>query len=415
MHKYLKKYKNESFLVKKIIFVILSMLGFFIGRVSVFHMLNPIAISYLGCFLFKGKIFNFALCFTLLGFLSKINSFYITKYIICLFILFFLNIIFSIKNIKENIMTKSVFATLSIFVSGLVICFLNEFSLYYFVLSILESLLTFCMCFILNKGIEYVQKENKSILTNEEIISISVFIGCVICGSADVVVGEISFTYFFIITLLLFVSYLYGSSVGAIVSLLSSFLLFITGNINPSLIVVLSLCTILSSLVREKGKFFVAFVFSITMCTLCFVIDSYLINNILIFSTISSNILFLAIPLKHYDNLYNIAKGEVATTYAEKMQILTSDKLNKYANSFEKLSKTFYNLSEKKTNLDQQDISNLIDEVATKVCNSCDMKCFCWEKNFYSTYQNIFSILNMYEKTGQVEKTVYQKIFLKIV
>lgn len=411
MHKYLKKYKNENFLVKKIIFVILSMLGFFIGRVSVFHMLNPIAISYLGCFLFKGKIFNLALCFTLLGFLSKIDSFYITKYIICLSILFFLNIIFSLKNSKENIMIKSVFATLSIFVSGLVICFLNEFSLYYFVLAILESLLTFCMCFILNKGIEYVQKENKSVLTNEEIISISVFIGCVICGSADVVVGEISFTYFFIITLLLFVSYLYGSSVGAIVSLLSSFLLFITGNISPNLIVILSLCTILSSLVREKGKFFVAFVFSITMYTLCFVIDSYLIDNVLIFSTISSDILFLATPLKQSDNLYNMTKGEVATTYAEKMQILTSDKLNKYANSFEKLSKTFYNLSEKKTNLDQQDISNLIDEVATKVCNSCDMKGFCWEKNFYSTYQNIFSILNMYEKTGQVEKNCVSEDF----
>ena len=212
----------------------------------------------------------------------------------------------------------------------------------------------------------------------------------------------------------LFVCYIYGSSIGAIVSILSSFLLFITNSLNGDIIIILTLSSILSSLIREKGKFYLALVFNLCTYILTIIVDINLIDNILFLSIIGSDILFLSIPcnLKGAFNFSNEAKEEVATTYTEKLQILTSNKLTKYANSFEKLSKTFYNLSEKKTNLEQKDISNLIDEVACKVCNNCHMKAFCWEKNFYSTYQSIFSILNMYEKTGQVQKDIISQDFI---
>ncbi len=414
MEKYLRKYKSQKTLGLNIIFIILSILGFFIGRVSIFHMLNPIAIAYLGCLLLNGKMFNLALGFTFLGFFSKSNSFYITKYIICLFILFFINILFSKNKNKSNILYKTILCSFSIFISGLAISFFNGFSTYYLVLTILETTLTFCMCFILDKGISYINRDNKNIITNEEIISLGILIGSIICGSSDVFLGNISFTYFFIITLLLFVCYIYGSSIGAIVSILSSFLLFITNSLSGDIIIILTVSSILSSLVREKGKFFIALIFNLCVYILSLIINISLIDNVLLFSIIGSDILFLAIPCNIKANLSfnNSLKTETAATYTEKLQVLTSNKLNKYANSFEKLSKTFYNLSEKKTNLDQQDISNLIDEVASKMCNNCQMKIFCWEKNFYSTYQNIFSILNMYEKTGQIEKNSISPDFI---
>ncbi|WP_317367915.1 stage II sporulation protein E [uncultured Tyzzerella sp.] len=415
MEKYLRKYTSKKTIGLNFIFIILSILGFFIGRVSIFHMLNPIAIAYLGCLLLTGKMFNLSLAFTFLGFFSKIDSFYITKYIICLFILFFINILFCKSTKKNSTLFKSILCSISIFISGIIISFLNGFSTYYLILATLETILTFCMFFILNKGISYLNKDNKTLISNEEIISIGILIGSIICGSSDVFLGNVSFTYFFIITLLLFVCYIYGSSIGAIVSMLSSFLLFITNSLSGDIIIILTVSSILSSLVREKGKFILSITFSLCVYILSLIIDISLIDNILFFSIISSNILFLSIPcnIKANISFSNITKAETAITYTDKLQILTSNKLNNYASSFEKLSKTFYNLSEKKTNLDQQDISNLIDEVASKVCNNCQMKVFCWEKNFYSTYQNIFSILNMYEKTGQIEKNSISYDFIE--
>ncbi len=328
--------------------------------------------------------------------------------------MFFINILFIKSKNREKIIFKAILSSFSIFVSGLIISFLNGFSFYYLVLAILETSLTFCVCFILNKGIKYINKDNKNLITTEEIISIGILIGAIICGSSDVFLGKISFTYFFIITLLLFVCYIYGSSIGAIVSILSSFLLFITNSLSGDIIIILTVSSILSSLVREKGKIYISIIFSLCLYILSLIINISLIDNVLLYSIIGSNILFLTIPcnIKATFNFNNNLKQEVAATYTEKLQILTSDKLNKYANSFEKLSKTFYNLSEKKNNLDQKDISNLIDEVACKICNNCNMQVFCWKKNFYSTYQSIFAILNMYEKTGQVEEQSISKDFI---
>ena len=197
MQKYLTKYKNEKKLGFNATFIILSLLGFFIGRVSIFHMLNPIAIAYLGCVLLSGKMFNLALGFTFLGFFSKIDSFYILKYIVCLSMLFLINIIFSKSKKRENIIFKAILCSLSIFISGVIVSILNEFSPYYFVLAVFETILTFCMVFILNKGIYYINKQNKDVISTEEIISLGIFIGSIICGSSGIFRGYIFYIFFY--------------------------------------------------------------------------------------------------------------------------------------------------------------------------------------------------------------------------
>lgn len=416
MQKYLRKNGKEKLVILNkdiIIFIILSIIGFFIGRISIFHMLNPIAIAYLGNILLNGKKFNLVLAFTLLGFFSNAYNFYILKYIICLLGLFVLNIVFTKSKYNKSNLFKAILSTGAIFISGIIIFILNEFSLYYFILDLLESTLTFSLYFVLNKGIVYIIKDDKTVISTEEIISVGIILGSIICGLSDLTLGDVSFTYFFIMSLLLFISYIYGSSIGAIASILSSFLLVLTEGISPSFVIVLATSSIIASIFREKGKLLMASVFSLCVYVFCLILSISLIDSVLLYSTIGSSILFLLTPCDLKANLsFNNKYGECASTYTEKIQILTSNKLSSYANSFEKLSKTFCSLSDKKTNLEQQDISNLIDEVACKMCNNCDLRVFCWEKNFYSTYQNVFSILDMYEKTGQIEKTAISKDFL---
>lgn len=395
-------------------FILLSISGFFIGRINVFHMLNPVGISFLCCLLFSGKFFILPFIFVFLGFLSKINSFYILKYIISLVTLVTINALFTKKYKNSSTLFKATISSLSIFASGIVIAIINDLSLYYIVLSILECFLTFCMTLILYSGIKYALKQNKGLITNEEIISLSLLIGYIICGSADVYIGNLSFTHFFIITLLLFSSYIYGSITSSIVSILSTFLLFLTNGLNSDLIIIFTISAILSSLIRKKGKLIFTLCFSLCTILLSFMTSITLLDNFMFFSILSSNIIFLAIPcsIKGSFHFSTSVNEKVAITYTEKLQLLTTNKLNTYAHSFDKLSKTFCNLSDKKTQLGQQDISNLIDEVAGKVCSSCSMNPFCWKQNFYSTYQTIFSILNMYEKTGELEKHHIPKDFI---
>lgn len=395
------------------IFILLCIASFFISRISIFYMLNPIAISFLGCILFRKHLFNFALAFSVLGFFSNMGNFYISKYIICLCLLFITNLFFK-KDKFSNIFFRAIFSGICIFISGLIISFLNGLSLYYFTVALLEATLTFFITIILNKSISYLLTSDKRIVTNEELISICILLASAICGSSGLYIFSIYVPHILICILIIFLSYIYGSTIGGVSSLLCCFLLFLTEDFSNNLLMILSISSILCGLIREKGKliYSVCFGFSIYFSSL--IIDTNLFSNSLLISVLIGIGIFLAIPCKKIASLsFNNSFLEESATYTEKLKSVTSTKLNTYSNSFEKLSKTFSNLSEKKTNLDQQDISNLIDDVVSKACSKCSLKRDCWEKNFYSTYQSIFNLLNNQEYIGNFNRNNIPLSFLR--
>lgn len=412
---------SDFFRDEKIVMTFLSILGFFIGRISIFHMLNPIAISFLGCILLKGKIFNLALTFTFLGFLSNSNKFYLIKYIICIALLFAINMMFSNSISKSSFLKRGnttlirgALTSVSILIASSYICIINSFSFYYFVISILETVLTFCVFIILDRGIFFLTSNKKRLMANEEIISISMLAGAILCGTSDLMVGGVSFTYFFLTMLLFFVTYTYGSAVGGVVSLLCGFLLIISTSINTDLIILLSISSIIAGVFRESSKPLFLIAFDISILIIALFIDMTLLDKLVIYSIAGSNLVFMFVPCKLRPSIsFSNDKEDLNATYGEKIQALTSNKLENYANSFYRLSETFEKLSDKKLNLEQEDISNLIDDVASKACTSCEMRQFCWEKNFYRTYQSIFSILNNCEDNGEVNKNLISEEFAR--
>lgn len=405
---------NFKFKKNHLVFALLSVASFFISRISIFHILNPIAVAYLGCMLFSKPIFYFSLLFSVLGFLSNMDNFYISKYIICFCILFIFNLVFN-KEKYLHIIYKSLFSAVSILISGIIISILNDFSAYYFVISILESSLTFFITILLSKSICYILNSNKKIVTNEELISISILIASIICGASEISLATIYIPHILISILLIFVSYIYGSTIGGISSVLCCFLLVLTNNFSNNLLIVFTISSILSGLIREKNKIIYSLGFAFAIPIISLITDISIINNSIIFSIFIAVIMFLIIPCKKIASL-NFSNNfqEESATYTEKLKSVTSSKLTTYADSFEKLSKTFSNLSERKSNLDQLDISNLIDDVVSKVCVKCSLKSTCWEKNFYSSYQSIFSLLNNQENTGDFNRNNIPLDFLRM-
>ncbi len=56
-------------------------------------------------------------------------------------------------------------------------------------------------------------------------------------------------------------------------------------------------------------------------------------------------------------------------------------------------------LQERLTN---NEINQLIDHVADKVCSDCSMCNMCWQKDFYETYKAVYSVLSAVENKGEV-------------
>ncbi len=257
--------------------------------------------------------------------------------------------------------------------------------------------------------------ENKKIITNEEIISLAILIGCVICGSINFNIFYIQMHEFLICLLIIFISYIYGSAIGGVSSILACFLLTLTQDFSSNMLIVFTISSILTGFFREKSRILFSLSYIFIVFILCLLIDIKILTNSTIISIVSSILIFLLIPCKKVATLsFNNSFLEESATYTEKLKSITSSKLNTYASSFEKLSRTFGNLAEKKTNLDQQDISNIIDEVVSKVCSKCSLKSNCWEKNFYSSYQNIVNLLNLQESVGNFNRNNVSKEFLRM-
>lgn len=87
------------------------------------------------------------------------------------------------------------------------------------------------------------------------------------------------------------------------------------------------------------------------------------------------------------------------------------EKLKRYADSYFKLSKTISSEAKYKQRLTNDDIHNMFEELAGKVCHNCNQCTLCWEKNYQSTYQRTFELLEQMEQFGRACKDkVKQKL-----
>lgn len=396
--------KNNTAITKKDIAIILiGFLSFFIGRVIIFKTINPMSTAFLSNFCFSGKKFYFIAFFDFLGLLTKSTQIYSSKYIISILILASINLIFGKMIKNHDILHKAISGAISSLIGGLIFSAVNNFSIYFAVLAVLEMILTFFLSYILNMGTKffYEIRTGKSI-SNEELFSLAIISGSIIAGAADVYIANVPVMYFFISLILMNLSYNCGLAIGTTSAVLLSIILIFSNHCPIEAVVILSVASMFSGLASKKGKIFSAFAFALGGFASIYCLNKSYLQIELLYCVLIAGIVFVIIPNQLYfygTPSFNIGFSNI-DDYIEKFKEITSERLKNFSNSFISLSKTFSNLSEKRTTLNHKDIANLIDDVAAKVCNKCSMKSFCWEDNFYNTYQSVFGILDICEKKG---------------
>lgn len=371
---------REIFKGEKINFLLLYIIGALIGKISIFNGLNPILIAFVGYFLFNKKCFLGIIISVFLGALFSNN---LIKYGICILLFMVANFIFK----RHKIIICIIISIISDVITNISI-----------ELTIFEMILVPLIFFVLQKGIRYILNYQKRQLTNDEIVSIGFIISISIYSSYGII-GK--YTLFIILCISIFTTYKYSIKISSLFIIFSASLASLFGVISSDLIIIICLSSIFSSLACKYGKFYVSTLFTISLFTICIIVNSNLLDIHLISSSILANILFIIVPFE--PNIYENIE-QIGATQIEKIQILATNRLNIYASSFDKLSKTFYDLSDKKEKIEQKDLSSIIDDVATRVCSRCSMKKFCWEDDFYTTYQTILNLINKYENSNIIKK-----------
>ncbi|MCL2851586.1 MAG: stage II sporulation protein E [Defluviitaleaceae bacterium] len=386
--------------------LLVAVMGFFVGRFVVFDIINPVAVGFVANFMGGGAIFVVVALLSGVGAATLVTGSFMLKYILALSLLVACHAYFSKRKLVPNIYVKSVVAAGCSLAGGLLLAALEGMSAFFALLAVLESSMTLFVTYILQKGVGVVTgKKRRKILSGEEIASVAVLFGAVVVGMVDIYVGNVALRLFMSTFVILTAAYKGGVQLGATAGMVLGLTLFLANFQDATLALVMSFGGLAAGLLRDKGKLFSLLGMVAGGLVVIVYVDAAYLTPTLLYSVGSGALLFLMTPESFYFNLHSSINPVVDNSeeYIRRVRGIATERLNAFSDAFAKLARSFSKLSEKRAALGHRDISTLIDDISAKSCESCSMRQYCWQTNFYETYQTIFGILGACEKKGRIE------------
>jgi stage II sporulation protein E len=347
----------------------------------------------------------------------------------------FINKIFSKNYSKKNYsksMTKNTLGTksnLTYAVFGLFSCLVIEMIaaarrgmlLYDVIIAILNSFIVFVMIFVFCNFTLLINNNKKThILSNEEMISVVITFALAFSGLNEIKLIGFSIRNIVSILAILIFGYRYGANAGTAVGAVAGIISDMPSATGFLLVGYYAFCGLLAGIFRNLGKagsslgFFIAYIF-VTL----YLNDSTTGGGLIHFKEIILAIfVFMIMPLKIIVNIAEISgfKTDIhvdKSIFSMRIKEMVVEKLDKFSKTFMEVAKTFGEIAGTKAIINKHDISSMFDRVADRVCKGCSLCLHCWDRNFYTTYQVLFRIVEKLDKKGYIENDDIPAYFLE--
>lgn len=405
---------NTLFQRKNIVTLILA---FLLGRSRIAEDLMPFGIAfYASTFGLDVSRIPVAI-FVIIGMLSVRAGGQIYMAFAAMLLFNAFNIPFSNRKPKQNF-RLGVTAFISAFLPGMVAAGLQGFLLYDILKTLFFCFVIFLLVFIFNNAIPAVvnwQKQN--LIDSEEIISISITAALALSGLGEMQLFGFGIRNILRIIVILISGYLHGAGVGAAAGVTIGLLTSITSDATPLLIGSFAFCGLLSGVFKNLGRIGASLGFVMGNAVLTLYLNGSTEVLLYLKEIITAIVLFLLIPHRLLDSFALITDKNTKIadkkSYSLRIKEITVEKLNKFSRTFEELSRTFSEISQTNAVADKQDISSMFDRVADKVCKDCSLCLYCWDRNFYSTYQVLFRIIERLDTKGRIEESDVPDYFME--
>jgi stage II sporulation protein E len=414
--------KNISFVtyILKLLTIrnlLLTTIAFFLGRASFGEGLMPFGPAFYMAACGKGINGILVALFVVAGLISGGSGGHIYKGIIAILIFNAIRKIIKSKKMEKGYHQIAV-AFFSMFLPEIIMTSLQGFLMYDFLKSFLSAFAVMLFYIIFEKSISVLEKSPwRKTLSLEGIISMTVMIAVAVSGLNNVKVLNITPGNVFCIIMILISGYKLGPGAGAAIGAAIGTVMCILNPVSPVIIGTYAFCGMLSGLLKNSGKIGS----SIGLVAGNAILTIYLSGTSQVLIQIKEVIIAVGIFLitpetllnKVSDVFYNNRTDRNRNSYLSCIRELTVKKLEAFSNTFKNLSITFAEISRSTVVTDRHDISSLFDRVADKVCSDCSLFHYCWDINFYDTYQTIFKILEKLDSKGHIDKKDIPKVFVE--
>jgi stage II sporulation protein E len=294
------------------------------------------------------------------------------------------------------------------FAGGIIASLLYGMSLFFFTVTLLETLLAGALTLILKRAhvIFTGRKRKAKLLSGEDIASVMIVFAGVIAGASDIYVGMLPLRIFFCLYVILVVANKGGASMAAAAGMLLGFFLHLAGYWEAEWAIVLGLAGLgggfAGGLSKKYNRALVIAGVGTAGAVALYNLAPLWTGYSMIYALIAASLIFILTPQSFYFNVASAINPvlDSADDYMDKIKEETTRRLDSFSAAFEKLADTFSGLSRPKTGLNKHDIALLIDDLATRACGTCASREWCWEEDLYNTHQQIFQMLNACASKG---------------
>ncbi len=373
------------------------------GSFVIFGSFNPVGIACICAYFGMGIKFYMVLGCVFLGYASS-NVYgvviYITAACACAVAEMF---IFS-KSRKKSSFLMAFSGGVSLLLGALAFVFLNGLSSFIIARGLIEAVFLAALSLVIREGIKIFEEGlSRRILDADELLCL----GTVLAIGAGAIAqkGDAGFNLSLALgtAFLLSAAYKAGiqaSSLGVIFGL--SFLFLGIGS--KELFLMLSTAALLSG-VFSKGR-----LFSLLGFGAGFIIPGFYLGQIpkggMAFALVLGGVMFLVLPERVLNNIntFQNHKSEFETKdYFIRIKEITESRLKGFAEAFGALALAF-ETEELPKEVTPKEAGEIVDVVASKVCNNCSMSYYCWRSKSYDAYEGIHKLIGSAEKNGVVQE-----------
>lgn len=392
----------------------IDVIGVMVSR-AIFMGMNPVGIGFFGAAyaIKQGRVVTFLMMS--LGMATVLSPVEAVKYMIAMGVSMIINGLVESKSKKVNVHIIAI-------TIGLVTTCISASTAFYYnqvkdqlLLCALEGVIAFCCVYLFHKGTQWMlESKHNCIPDNEQLISTALMFAAVIYSLQGIELWDhsIGFIVGGFITVLF--AYKYGAAYGAVQGTICGVVLGIVEQ-QPYMTILMCILGVGIGAMRNMGRILSMIVFLTLLFGTRIYATTYVLQQEQIEGLIVVALLFLCLPpslvqrvdavVSHLERNGRFAK--------ENIEAITQHKLQEFSKSFYQLSKTFRDITQKRTSLSKIGVATILEDMSTQVCTNCEKCDLCWKQNYKETYQTFQSFLNVIEDTGSSDSVTIPYEFQK--
>lgn len=399
------------FLAAKKWMILLTFMGFLLGRAMILGELSPFAVAYFAVIAFMRRDVLLPVGAAIVAG-SLFASFPVAWMVPAEILIFY----FMMRGLETYDRAELSYAPLMVFVSTF---FVNLFSVligpsitwYSMMMLTLNAVLSFVLTLVFIQAIPVLTLRKKThVLRNEEILCIIILLASVMTGAVGWTVQSLSVEHVLSRYLILLFALVGGAPLGASVGVVTGLILSLANISAFSQMSLLAFSGMLAGMLKEgkKGGVSLGMLLGATILSIYFSNPGEVMIST--WETCAAIVLFLITPKSVMQAIGRYVPGTQDHTrsqheYAKRVRDLTADRVTQFSKVFRQLSQSFGQTSGviQPPGKQAEEMNHFMNAVAEGSCATCYKRNQCWDMKFYQTYKYMTDMMTSIEENPEME------------